>query len=205
MARYVIMPEAIDDSFIAVMVEELLRGEGSSHHGRHGTEDDTSYGEILPDDDTALGVEALAEEIEAGDQAWESAVQRQAQADSSRPPSPPRAKRAASGGQWRLRILEEESGVEHLVRLGAKPITIGRSRENSVVVQCPRVSRRHLRFWVDESGLNVENLAEHNRMRVNGRKLVKATLEANDVIRIGLVRIRVERIDQPGNSTDKHS
>jgi len=100
--------------------------------------------------------------------------------------------------QWRIRVTEED-GPDHVLLLSETPITIGRSRSNTVVVQCPRVSRRHLQIWVDEGWPRIVDLSGRLHMKVNGVRVSGSTLQNQDVVEIGSVSIFVEQV--PGETT----
>jgi hypothetical protein len=88
-------------------------------------------------------------------------------------------------------FLEFESGVNQgkRLRLGAVA-TIGRSPENEVVLGDPLVSREHARLLNGES-LAIEDLGSLNGTFVNGERVGRATLSANDAIVIGETKLRV--------------
>jgi hypothetical protein len=97
-------------------------------------------------------------------------------------------------GQLYLRVIDL-GGFEQTVKLSEQPVTIGRSRTNTVVVRCSRVSRNHLRIWLDGPAIWVEETSDRQRMCVNGVRMSRSRLRANDEVRVGDVRIYVERED----------
>lgn len=175
MVNYSTPPEALDDTFIRIFVDELTPSRPWPTGGAAGEEAGTA--ELSDDSSQAASPadpSARREEEKAG-----------------RP--------ARASGRWRLRIIEED-GPEHLVPVGDKPITVGRSRDNLIIVRCPRVSRQHVRIWADEEGLHVKDLGVRKRMRVNGVKRSQARLRAEDVVQIGSVSIYVEHRDDNSGS-----
>lgn len=65
-------------------------------------------------------------------------------------------------------------------------ITIGRSSENDVVIQDPKVSRTHLQLVSNGSNCSVVDLNSANGTYVNGKKISgEVHLNPNDTIRIG--------------------
>lgn len=65
-------------------------------------------------------------------------------------------------------------------------ITIGRSSENDIVIQDPKVSRTHLQLVSNGSNCSVVDLNSANGTYVNGKKISgEVHLSPNDTIRIG--------------------
>lgn len=64
-------------------------------------------------------------------------------------------------------------------------LTIGRSRDNSIVLDDMLVSRRHLRITADDEGLLLEDLGSRNGTYVNGRRVERAHLQEGDRIGVG--------------------
>lgn len=156
-----VSPEAIDDEFIRVMMEELA--------WRHPAP---------PAVRSRSAAGAAAGHRDAGTPSAKVAT--------AGPGGP------AAAGQWHLRIMEKD-GVEHVVPLSEAPITIGRSRSNSVIVQCPQVSRRHAQVWLEEGWPRIVDLSGRWHMKINGVKMPGSSLQNGDVIEIGSVRILVEQ------------
>ncbi len=94
-------------------------------------------------------------------------------------------------------ILVSPEGRQTELPLPAAPVTIGRSRENTVPLTEIRASRRHCRvephpdgrwFLVDEGS--------RNGTLLNGKLVERATLAPGDVIQIGATRIFFDEIDE---------
>jgi hypothetical protein len=173
MVEYSTPPEAIDDAFIQVLAKELIWKTASPAAGA-GQEE--SPGRQRSDDETASS--APTPPSQAG-----HLVSR----DSGR---------SASGEQmtaacWRVRVVEAK-GPEQLLTFEHGPVTIGRSPANSIAVRCVRVSRKHVRIWLDEAGPWAEDLSGRGRLRVNGTRMPSSRLQPGDVIEIGTVKIYVE-------------
>jgi FhaA, N-terminal domain/FHA domain len=76
--------------------------------------------------------------------------------------------------------------------LGGERVLIGRSRECDVVVSDPNVSRRHIELRRGEHGWAAVDLGSTNGMKVNGRRVGHAELEAGDRITIGVTDLTFE-------------
>ncbi len=89
-----------------------------------------------------------------------------------------------------MKITLAQPGVEKVYICNAPDLVIGRAAKGSdVEVQIdtdPSISRRHLRAWVDEGNLWVEDLGSAWGTRVNGVTIDKPTrVAAGDRIHIG--------------------
>lgn len=123
------------------------------------------------------------------------------------PPTPPRpAPNAALRGVSGTQILSaDEARAAGLTReamflvMGGRRLqitkrvtTIGRSKDNDVVVNDPNASRRHAE--IRHVGLDyfLVDLESTNGLEVNGQKSRRHALAAGDVITIGTTQIRVD-------------
>ncbi|MGQ9649263.1 MAG: FHA domain-containing protein [Phycisphaerae bacterium] len=171
MVSYSTPPEAIDERFIEILIEELgpkgpppLTGEDDqtlARASRSISHDD----ELLP-----LPPEPLEDTV------------------LDHPPLPQDAPAAAPPV---LRIVEPGE-PDQVVKLAGEAIGIGRSRTNTVVVRCPRVSRKHLRVWMEAGAIWIEEMTGNHIMSVNGVKMPRARLQLNDEVQVGSVKIFVE-------------
>ncbi len=89
-----------------------------------------------------------------------------------------------------MKITVTQPGVEKVYICNAPDLVIGRAAKGSdVEVQIdidPSISRRHLRAWIDEGKLWVEDLGSAWGTRVNGVTIDKPTcLAAGDRLHIG--------------------
>ncbi len=78
-----------------------------------------------------------------------------------------------------------------LFPLEARPVTIGRHRENMLVLDEPRASRFHCIIWKADDGFHFRDLGSTNCTLINGQPLRSAQLKNDDLIVIGSVRIRL--------------
>ncbi len=78
------------------------------------------------------------------------------------------------------------------------PCLIGREQTScNLVISEPAVSRRHARIYVNEDGLFVEDVSEHNGTYLNGTKLPSlgsAPLKEGDRISLGRAEIIINRV-----------
>ena len=64
-------------------------------------------------------------------------------------------------------------------------VTVGRHRQNDIVLNDDTVSRHHACFVRDESGITVSDKGSKNGTIVNAIKVESVRLEDGDVVRIG--------------------
>jgi hypothetical protein len=76
--------------------------------------------------------------------------------------------------------------------LGGESVLVGRSRDCDVVVSDPNVSRRHIELRRGDRGWSAVDLGSTNGMKVNGRRVGHAELNAGDRIRIGVTDLTFE-------------
>lgn len=96
-----------------------------------------------------------------------------------------------------LSLLSDQEGEEGtVVRRFAfgEQITLGRGRDNDVVIPESFVSHHHAVLFKRGSQYVIEDLGSRNHTYVNGQLLTgKAYVRAGDIIKIGLVTMRFER------------
>ena len=71
------------------------------------------------------------------------------------------------------------------VRSAATPIRVGRAFDNDLVLDDPRVSRRHALLRRVDDGFRVEDLGSTNGVFLNGVRVVRADLADGDRLQIG--------------------
>ncbi|NNG39226.1 FHA domain-containing protein [Flexivirga sp. ID2601S] len=74
---------------------------------------------------------------------------------------------------------------------GDDALTIGRGRDNSIVLDDMLVSRQHVRITADAEGLVLEDLGSRNGTYVNGRRVERTHLSEGDRIGIGAATFEV--------------
>jgi hypothetical protein len=88
-------------------------------------------------------------------------------------------------------VLTVESGpLKGEVITKTLPCSIGRNNCD-LVLDHSHISRRHAELKLVESKLVIEDLASRNGTRVNGEKITVMPLDANDLITIGPINLRV--------------
>src|SRR5690606_13951671 len=75
--------------------------------------------------------------------------------------------------------------------------TVGRTRDNDVVLQDPAVSSHHCEFTAERGSLVLRDLDSSNGTYVNGRRVQSSPLFDGDALKIGQYqgRIAVRRLD----------
>jgi len=68
-------------------------------------------------------------------------------------------------------------------------MTIGRDKDNDIVLSDPRISNSHAKIIKQKDGYSLTDLGSHNGTRVNEEFVQKTLLEHNDEIRIGQNRL----------------
>jgi Domain of unknown function (DUF4388)/FHA domain len=97
----------------------------------------------------------------------------------------------------RLTMLKE--GHETSVPLTRDAHTLGRHRNNDIVISDPKVSSFHARIDRTLDGFSVTDLKSRNGTYVNGRRVETSRLKAGDEIRVGTARL-VYKIDYTSSS-----
>jgi pSer/pThr/pTyr-binding forkhead associated (FHA) protein len=95
------------------------------------------------------------------------------------------------------RLIVREQGEERVLELGADKITIGRSKECSVVINDPKASREHCRIEKTQEGFLLTDMDSKNGTFLNGKPIEREILTIGDVVEIGDVMIIFERAVQP--------
>ncbi len=116
---------------------------------------------------------------------------------------------AAKAPAWRPQLANppggSSAGVSGALRLigiagpGAglrvevsSPVTLGRDAGNTVTLQDPSVSRRHVTLTPSPGGMTLQDEGSSNGAFVNGARVTQATLHSGDEMRIGDSIFRVE-------------
>jgi len=95
-----------------------------------------------------------------------------------------------------LAVLREirADGTQRDVQLDGRPMTIGRARENGVVLNDSRVSRFHGRLQARRGALVYTDLDSTNGTRVNGVAVTQVVLGEGDRIELGNTVLVVESV-----------
>src|SRR5688500_1171002 len=72
-----------------------------------------------------------------------------------------------------------------LAKLGDKPLTIGRSSQNDLVLRDINVSRQHCVIEAVDGQRQVRDLESHVGTFLNGERVQSAPLTEGDVVRVG--------------------
>ncbi len=80
-----------------------------------------------------------------------------------------------------------------------KPVTtIGRDRQNDIVVLDPTVSRYHARIrWLGDSWI-VENLSQHSSLSLENQRIQQGDLQHQSAVRLGTTVFLIFLVRQPG-------
>ncbi len=94
---------------------------------------------------------------------------------------------------WILRDADESSSLTFRLMPGSMK-TLGRATRADFVLDAALVSRLHCRLTVKTSGeLEIEDLESTNGTYVNDKRVTKAPLAAGDLVKIGRVKLAVEK------------
>jgi hypothetical protein len=91
----------------------------------------------------------------------------------------------------RLRVLEPH-GADRIFVLHGGVLTIGRGRDNDLVLGDPRVSRRHARIQARQGRLVLSDLDSRNGTQVNGAPIEEVAIGLGDEILVGDTRLIVD-------------
>ena len=75
-------------------------------------------------------------------------------------------------------------------------LTIGRADKSDIKIDGLQISNRHARLWRSNSGIYIEDLNSTNGVYVNGSRITRQAITAEDTANIGSFQIK---IDQAGN------
>lgn len=98
---------------------------------------------------------------------------------------------------FRLRVVDGPQRGQDIAVTGTS-LTLGRHESNDIVLDDPRVSRRHARLEVQGDRILVTDLGSANGTRVNGRRIEDAHfVQPGDVLQLGESRLRLEQGQAP--------
>ena len=81
------------------------------------------------------------------------------------------------------------------VKIVQLPCVIGRSKESSVVISHPLVSRKHCLLCLENGNLKLNDLGSLNGVSFQGRQIIETPLEDHDLFYIGNISFMVEQIE----------
>jgi pSer/pThr/pTyr-binding forkhead associated (FHA) protein len=90
---------------------------------------------------------------------------------------------ALKASAW-LEVLEGQNKGDKIF-ITSSGLSIGRKKENDLVLEDPMVSREHARIEQDLSGFSIRDLGSKNGVFVNNNLVDSASLKNGDIIRIG--------------------
>jgi pSer/pThr/pTyr-binding forkhead associated (FHA) protein len=115
---------------------------------------------------------------------WEPAVGDDAREDSSG--------KLTGAFAWALTIEGgPQTGLTYV--LGPGNTVAGRGPDSAIFLPDVTVSREHVRFAVDASGLSMTDLGSTNGTYVNGQRLTAGMLKEGDQMMIGKYHLRISR------------
>jgi hypothetical protein len=100
---------------------------------------------------------------------------------------------APQAARARLRVMASD-GTERIIEVDATPLTLGRSKDNALVLADTRVSRHHGRLQTRRGTLVYTDLASTNGSRVNGVRVDECALGMGDRILVGDTVLLVEQL-----------
>jgi pSer/pThr/pTyr-binding forkhead associated (FHA) protein len=87
-------------------------------------------------------------------------------------------------------IIMTKAGAPRQINLAEGRTTIGRTDQNTLVLDSPLVSRAHAAIEVAGAAVTVTDLRSSNGTLVNGRSIRAIALKNRDVLEIGDVKLR---------------
>ena len=101
-----------------------------------------------------------------------------------------------------LTLILKEAANPVTFNLAEDVITIGRSKENNIVLKNIKASRRHARIERVGATYQITDLGSGNGTKVNGKKIDFQSLNKGDEIAIGDARITLKAIDDGPDAMD---
>jgi pSer/pThr/pTyr-binding forkhead associated (FHA) protein len=92
------------------------------------------------------------------------------------------------------RLILVQDGAESSFPLTRDSYTLGRHRNNDIVITDPKVSSFHARIDRGAEGYLVVDLKSRNGCFVNGKRVDTALLRTGDEVRMGMARL-VYKVD----------
>jgi len=93
-------------------------------------------------------------------------------------------------------LLKFENSVLKKVPVGPREVSIGRSPDNSLVIDNPAVSHYHARVFQEDGRLMLEDFGSLNGTFVNGQRVRLVTLQPGDAVGVGKHTILVSNFEE---------
>ena len=97
-------------------------------------------------------------------------------------------------------IIKEGLDSERIFPVKTR-LTIGRARDNDILLSTPMASRRHAVVYIEDSRPLLEDLGSANGTFLNGDLVKKAVLRNGDILRIGQTLAHYFEGEEPSDST----
>ena len=94
-------------------------------------------------------------------------------------------------GTQPMRLVPMDIGFSTLHLSGAAPRTVGRDRDNDLVLEHPEISRRHARIELDRQRWRLTDLNSTNGTWINGERIESAAVKLGDEVAFAGVRFTV--------------
>ena len=101
-----------------------------------------------------------------------------------------------------LTLILKEGGAPVTLNMEHDVISIGRSKENNIVLKNIKASRRHARIERVGATYQITDLGSGNGTRVNNKKIDIQALNKGDEIRIGDATLTLKSIDETIDAMD---
>src|ERR1700685_4101726 len=82
-------------------------------------------------------------------------------------------------------VLKVETAILKEVAVGHQEVSIGRSPDNSIVIDNPAISNYHARVFHEDGRLMLQDFGSLNGTFVNGQRVKMVTLKPGDSVGIG--------------------
>lgn len=101
-----------------------------------------------------------------------------------------------------LTLILKEGAAPQTLNLTQDVISIGRSKDNNIVLKNIKASRRHARIERIGATYQITDLGSGNGTKVNGKKIDFQALNKGDEIAIGDARLTLKAIDDGPDAMD---
>ena len=91
-----------------------------------------------------------------------------------------------------MKVVIVEEGVRTELEFTGSKVQVGRSVDNDIRIQGPKVSRHHCRIETGPSGTFVHDLGSSNGTLVNGERVDQRQIGPRDELQVGAALLRIE-------------